>query len=199
MRFSIGSMVVSLLVFAPPAHADPPSPEEPEPIDQSLRESAPRVRFGIAGGWLFGAGESSKSTRETSSNVGGVADIGVQFGDPYAAYVHGEVGPSLVHAAAYAIGEWAPLQWLSLGTGIGVDWIKNDQQYVVSPNSTVLVPAGTWTGVSIPIIAALNIGGRPAWLVRRSVFRIELEAATGIDETLLSGYHFAVALGWTRM
>jgi hypothetical protein len=199
MKFSIGWAVLSLVLFTPLAHANPPSPAAREPIDQSLRERDPRLRLGLAGALVAGVGETSKSTRETSASAGGSADIGIQFGDPYAVYFHGEVGTTGRHAAAYAVGEWAPIQWFSLGAGIGVDWIKSDLPRVYLPNSSAFVPTGTWTGASIPIIAAFNLGGRPAWQARRSVFRIELEAATGIDERLLSGYHFAIALGWTRM
>jgi hypothetical protein len=108
-------------------------------------------------------------------------DLGVRINPYVSAYARGEAGTIILasQAAAYGIVEWTPMPRLSLGTGIGADFM------VVSGGSG-------WSAVSIPLIVGVDVN---SW--NRSVLRIGLEVAAGLQpSTSTYGWHAALTFGW---
>jgi hypothetical protein len=89
--------------------------------------------------------------------------------------------------AVYAIAEWTPVDWFSIGTGFGVDGLA---MLVFDAN-------GSWSGYSIPLSLGFNIGRRPADRTMRSVFRIGVEGAVGFaSDNGGAGWHASVTFGY---
>ncbi len=158
----------------------------------------PRFRFGIGGTGSFGHA-ASKDLGVSASNVGPglVLDLGVQLGDRAAVYLHSEASSLVItnQFASYAIGEWTPVNWFSIGSGLGLDsLVELLGCYPPGCSRT------SWAGVSVPLLLGFNIGHRPSTLERRSVLRIGLEGAVGIEpSSAILGWHTTASLGFTMM
>jgi len=174
--------------------ADPSTSTEqrdPPRVSVAAGESGPRLRFGVGGTLSVGVGIGPQASA-VELNPGLLIDVGLQINGALAVYLRGEGGTVLLmnHADAYAVAEWTPVDWLSLGTGMGVDAIQG----------SVDLGGNTWIGASIPLVVGFNIGGRAGDDVPRRVFRIGLEFAAGVQPSDGSfGYHGGLGFGWTLM
>jgi hypothetical protein len=105
---------------------------------------------------------------------------------------------------AYAIAEWTPRPWISLGTGAGVDHMSSG--YVVNPgcgttgSGACSSPRADWTGVSVPLLIGFNFGCPHPERPRHSALRLGLEGAGGVEpSTGINGWHTGVAFGGAWM
>jgi hypothetical protein len=146
------------------------------------------VRLGVAVGGVVGFARDDTSGQSVSVGSLGPAlhlDLGAQLTRQAAVYLHGEVATSGItrEAAGYLVGEWTPLRWLSLGTGVGVD-AMSDFCGCGEPEQ--------WSAVSIPVLVGLDV-----WRRDRHALRIGLEWAGGDERsTRTFGWHTALTFGW---
>ena len=176
----------------------------------TVDHAAPRLRLDATGNLTIGVASSPpyRPGRGYPSSLSGVVggpgftvDAGVQVRDLVAIYVRAEASgfgssgsPFVSMAAGYAVAEWTPFRWISLGTGLGYE--------ILAPSSTCNgmgpCPDGPhWSGLSVPLIMGFNLfeSGDPN-RVRRTAFRVGLEAAGGVEpSTDAFGWHRALGLG----
>jgi hypothetical protein len=129
-------------------------------------------------------------------------DVGVQLGDRVAVYVRAQAtgfgspgSPFVSQAAWYAVAEWTPHRWLSLGTGVGYEMLAPPAQN--NGPGPVRDDGPHWSGLSVPLIVGFNLfeSGDPN-RVRRTALRVGLEGAGGVDpSTDAFGWHVALGLG----
>ncbi|MGC4116315.1 MAG: RNA polymerase sigma factor [Myxococcales bacterium] len=93
-------------------------------------------------------------------------DLGIQINRHGALYLRGGAGSVFLlnHASGYLVGEWTPLRWFSLGTGIGIDgmaiaWFGGGAEPKPGENTN----RNTWTAVSVPVIIGLQFIGEDDW------------------------------------
>jgi hypothetical protein len=166
--------------------------------------SATRLRFDIAG-TLVGGAASSRNVSAIVAAPGLTLDLGTQLGDRAAIYVRAEVASDLVtsQGAIYAIGEWTPTRWFSLGSGLGYDAISTvamagDASICSLPPCISI--SNNWSGISVPLIVGFNLGSGEPGRARRSMFRIGLEGAAGYAaSTQTFGIHGVLAFGGAWM
>jgi hypothetical protein len=164
----------------------------------SLAHADERFHAGISIGGVAGVA-SSNVTDAAAFNPTLHVDLGVRLDPQTAIYARGEIGTIIFasQAAAYLVGEWRPLGWLSLGTGVGVDAMAVAR---FDEASTMPVAGGawpqtnsSWVGLSVPGIVGFTIGHRDG-----HALRIDLEAAAGYEpSTGTYGYHGSVSIGWS--
>lgn len=184
-----GSTTVIAPIRVPPMHGAPgalaAAPEDPEAITR--RRSAVRFRFGI-GGYVGGA-----FTRSSGGGGPGIAlDLGLQAGDTLAVYARLRAASLLlVNAASIsAIVEWTPVEFFSVGAGLGADAMA----------TVGILTSGTSDGgLSIPLLVGFNIGGRAPTQVHRSKFRIGLEGAVLPGLGGHAGGSAGLVLAWALM
>lgn len=159
------------LLAQPLAEAPPAAP----PTDRV------RPRFGvagnIAGGGLTRTNDPNLDGNVFSAGIGVTLDFGVQINDRLAVYGHGLLSTSLITnlAALSGVVEYSPTPEFSLGAGVG--WMG---LAVVNPLRHGGSEDPSWGGLSIPLIAAINLGGRqPSGRV--AAFRLGVEGALGLS------------------
>jgi hypothetical protein len=184
---------VGVLPAAAAARADeyPPAAH-----DAAVDRTAPRLRFDVAGGFAAGSAQSSRvSAAAVVPTL--VVDLGVQLGDRWALFGHATGGSALAWnlGGAYLVGEWTPLRWISVGTGVGY----------ASWNSWNLcgcdAQRSEWSGISVPLLIGFNLGGgRREAATRRAALRLGLEGVGGYDaSTETAGWHGGLAFGGAWM
>jgi hypothetical protein len=183
------------------------------PMSASLSRSAPRLRFDVAGNAAAGVanapphpgpGGYPSSLQGFVGGVGFTVDAGVQAGDLVAFYLRVQASdfghpPFASEAASYAIAEWTPRDWASLGTGLGYEMLAPP------PTCNGIGPCGSdyphWSGLSVPVLVGFNLfaSGDPS-RIRRVALRIGLEGAAGVSLlTEAIGWHMGLNLGLALM
>jgi hypothetical protein len=161
-----------------------------------VERPAPRLRFDVSGGFAVGVASNSQNSPQVSASAivpTVVVDVGVQLADPWALYGRVAGGSALVshQGEAYLIGEWTPRRWISLATGIGVDYLGAPQPGPIR---------GDWAGVSVPLLVGFNVDCPPPEGARRSALRLGLEGAAGSEPgTGVPGWHVGAAFGGAWM
>ncbi|MEZ4409894.1 MAG: hypothetical protein R3A52_25980 [Polyangiales bacterium] len=166
----------------------------------TIAPTGPRFRFGIGGTLAVGAASRHYNTdaqEDVSVVAPGLAlDLGVQINDKLAVYGHSILASCFFFSigAIEGVVEYTPTPLISLGTGVG--WTG---MAVVSFLPTTSTGSGSWEGVSIPLIAALNFGGRgPRGGFR--AFRLGLETAFAFSpDGEGSGMRASLNLGYVSM
>jgi hypothetical protein len=145
---------------------------------------------------------------------GFTVDAGAQLGDRAAMYLRlqaADFGPKpfATEMAAYAIGEWLPVQWLSLASGVGYELLSppNEFNCGVGPGAAAECAAMAradyphWSGVSVPLVVGFNVLTlRMPDRVTRAAVRITLEGAGGISPvTFAYGWHAGASLAVALM
>ena len=108
--------------------------------------------------------------------------------------------PFVSQAAGYAVAEWTPKRWISLGTGLGYEMLAPPAG--CNGPETGPCPEGPhWFGLSVPLIAGFNLlESDDPNRVRRTALRIGIEGAGGVDlSTGAIGWHAALSLGLALM
>ena len=179
----------------------------------SIDHSTPRFRLDAAANVTLGFASPPPRGSYPSSLTGIVVgpglliDVGVQLGDSAAVYARAQAigfgtpgSPFVAQAAGYAVGEWTPKRWVSLGTGLGYEMLAPPAG--CNGTGTGACPEGPhWFGLSLPLIAGFNLleSGDPN-RVRRTALRIGIEGAGGVDlSTGAIGWHAALNLGLALM
>jgi len=207
MRFT--TFVLALVPVPVVAHAD--APEADAPVTASVPDPAtpsalppptaslePRLRFGFAPSGTVGRVLDTNAGVDVHVWAPGLTlDLGVQLRDEVAAYLHGQLSylVTMGQASVYAVGEWTPRRWVSMATGVGFDAMGGGQ-CIECPGG----PRGTWSGISVPLIVALNLGpARPTGSYRHA-FRVGVENAVGIEPTTgVFGWRLSLMLGYALM
>ncbi|MDP9149154.1 MAG: hypothetical protein M3O36_04325 [Myxococcota bacterium] len=164
----------------------------------SADPAASRIRVGAAG-TLVGGDASGRNASTAMAAPGLAVDLGIQLNDPVAIFVRAEFATDLftTQGGGYLVAEWTPRQWLSVGTGAGYDMI-----YLLGYGNCSAKTFGPcsgnrfWSGPSIPLVWAFNLGRRDAHRARRRLLRLELEGAGGYQPATQSfGWHAGVGFG----
>ncbi|MEZ4409945.1 MAG: hypothetical protein R3A52_26235 [Polyangiales bacterium] len=153
-----------------------------EPAPSTLVPREPPLRFGVAGtvsGGRFAHSSDPAPQGDVWVAGPGVAiDLGVQFNDRLAAYAHG-LAASCVFLSAGALEamvEYSPTPLYSVALGVGWTGFLN-----LPFDSDSSARAKGWSGLSIPMIVALNLGAGRQPSGRVAAFRLGGEAAVGIS------------------
>jgi hypothetical protein len=177
-----------------------------------------RLRFGASaiantGSATYGSAGTTQNlaTLNASSPAGPVGgggfaiDAGLQLGDTAAVYLRAEasglappgIGPDL---AGYAVAEWTPRYWISLGSGLGYEDLgpagSNHGFYPVRDEHPP-----HWTGVSVPVLVTFNLLQlRLPDEAYRAAIRLGLEGAAGVSPANgATDWHLCVSLGAALM
>lgn len=171
----------------------PPAPEAASPADLAVASpaDASRVRFGIAGNLTVGlANDHGHGVNAGVFAPGLTLDLGVQMNRHVALFVRASASSLIVmnHAAVFGVAEYSPLEWLSLGTGLG--WTGISSAY--GNDATCCGPTwrSSWGAIAVPAVVGFNLGARNPLNGRMQGFRVDLMGAVGLEPG--SG-----ALGWT--
>ena len=174
----------------PPPVVVEPAPSDAAPSLPEARSESGHTRSGVSFSGVYARSFSTAYyARATAASPGLVLDLGLQITERAAFYVRAEAASLLLtnQAAAYAVFEWTPQRWVSLGTGAGYDG-----------NATF--GTNTWSGPSIPLIVGFNFLGAGA----KSGMRLGLEAAggpgtlAGVAQNVF-GWHTAISYGGVWM
>lgn len=172
----------------------PPAPETASPSDLAVTSpaDAARLRFGIAGNLTVGlANDHGHGVNAGVFAPGLTLDLGVQMNRRVALFARASASSLLVmnHASVFAVAEYSPLDWLSLGTGLGWTGISsafgNDAVTCCGPSWR-----SSWGAIAVPAVVGFNLGSRNPLNGRMQGFRVDLSGALGLEPG--SG-----ALGWT--
>ncbi len=179
------------VVLLPP----PPAPEARPRVDLAVTSpaDASRVRFGIAGNLTVGlANDHGHGVNAGVFAPGLTLDLGVQMNRRVALFVRASASSLLVmnHAAVFGVAEYSPVEWLSLGTGLG--WTGISSAFGQSAESCcgAVEFRSSWGAIAVPAVVGFNLGGRNPLNGRMQGFRVDLTGALGLEPG--SG-----ALGWT--
>ncbi len=192
----------------PPAWGPAPPPSVAGPpmyLAPPRAADWPRFRFGVASNFTIGA--ASDFARGVNAVVlapGATVDLGVQLSRSLAVFARAS-GATLIlvnQAALFATVEYTPVDWLSLGTGLG--WMAVSSPLTeLSTSSAFSAPApsrGSWDGIAMPAIVAFNLGERDPVSERLGAFRIGLEGVFGVEPgTGIIGWSASISLGFVRM
>jgi hypothetical protein len=142
--------------------------------------------YGSAGAAQNIATFNASSPAGVVSGAGFAVDFGLQLGDTAALYLRGEasglappgIGPDI---AGYAVAEWTPRYWISLGSGLGYEDMGPAGTYNgLCPCPVRQMPH--WTGVSVPVLVTFNVlQARLPDGAYRAAIRIGLEGAAGLS------------------
>jgi hypothetical protein len=174
----------------------------PAPVES---EDGPRFRLGAGGAVLFGsANGASRDGKQVSAGSLAPAlqlDLGIQINRHGALYLRGEGGTValLSQATGYLVGEWTPVRWLSVGTGVGLDgmammWIGGCEGDRCIRNH--------WWGVSVPLIVGFQFISEKDWDApgAKPALRIGLEGAAGVEpSTGVVGWHAGLSISFVLM
>ncbi len=206
------------------AWADDFARPSPEPDALAAARAATRLRLsagadavvGFAGPPQNGAYPNGYPASLSGVVAGGgvTIDAGAQFGDRAALYLRlqaADFGPKpfATEMAAYAMGEWLPVSWLSLASGVGYELLAPPNVFncgvgpVADAECAAIARADYphWSGVSVPLVVGFNVltirmGDRRT----RAVLRITLEGAGGVSPvTLAYGWHAGAGLSVALM
>jgi hypothetical protein len=156
------------------------------------QSDAAGAHVGVALGGVAGIAHSDSATAQVDAaalNPTIHLDLGWRIDRRASVYARGEVGGIVLanQAAVYAVGQWTPVDWLSLASGIGWDAMVSYAQ-----NDGCVICRNTWSAVSIPLIVGVDVAH---W--DRSAWRFGFEGAGGFDpSTATYGWHTAVTFGW---
>jgi hypothetical protein len=182
----------------------------------SIDHSTARFRFDVAANLTLGfagpppnpvGGSYPSSLTGIVAGPGLQVDVGAQLGDRVAVYARAQaigfgppVSPFVSQAAGYAVADWTPRRWISLGTGLGYEMLAPPAG--CNGTGTAGCPEGPhWFGLSVPLIVGFNLleSGDPN-RVRRTALRIGIDGAGGVDlSTGAIGWHAALSLGLALM
>lgn len=172
----------------------PPPPEAVTPSDVAATSpaDASRLRFGIAGNLTVGL--SNDHGRGVNAGVfapGLTLDLGVQMNRRVAVFARASASSLIVmnHASVFGLVEYSPLDWLSLGTGVGWTGISSGFSNSASCCGGEAWRS-SWGAIAMPAVVGFNLGSRNPFNGRMQGFRVDLSGALGIEPG--SG-----ALGWT--
>lgn len=179
------------VVLLPP----PPAPETASPSDLAVTSpaDASRLRFGIAGNLTVGL--SNDHGHGVNAGVfapGLTLDLGVQMNRRVALFARASASSLIVmnHASVFGIAEYSPLEWLSLGTGLGWTGISSGFSQSVDSCCGAVAFRSSWGAIAVPAVVGFNLGARNPLNGRMQGFRVDLSGALGLEPG--SG-----ALGWT--
>ena len=174
--------------------ATPAPPIEPSPY-------APRLRLDVAASVIRGVAYPSWLTGDFIG-AGLTLDVGAQFGNRFALYARAQAyTPLTFEGAAYATAEWIPLDWLSVGSGLGYQVVYGPFGSSVPTGGGFNFNAAHWSGLSVPVLVAFNITvygapDRPP----RIVLRFGLDTAAGFDPaTDTAAWYVATSAGVALM
>jgi hypothetical protein len=153
---------------------------------------ASRLRFGIAGNLTVGLANDHGHGVNTGVFAPGLTlDLGVQMNRRVALFVRASTSSLIVmnHASVFGIAEYSPVEWLSLGTGLGWTGISSG---FGNGDATCCGPSwrSSWGAIAMPAVVGFNLGSRNPLNGRMQGFRVDVMGALGLEPG--SG-----ALGWT--
>lgn len=169
----------------------------------------PRFRLGVGGSVMVGSASGTSRDGKTQVSAGSLApelqlDLGIQINRHGALYLRGAVGSVFLlnHASGYLIGEWTPLRWLSLGTGVGADGMAIIWMGGADPKPGETAFHNNWTAVSVPLVIGFQFIGEDDWNSPKAkpALRIGLEVAAGVEPTTgVAGWHAGVSISFVLM
>lgn len=173
----------------------PPAPEAASPSDLAVTTpaDASRVRFGIAGNLTVGlANDRGHGVNAGVFAPGLTLDLGVQMNRRVALFARASASSLIVmnHASVFALAEYSPLEWLSLGTGLGWTGMSSAFGNDAATCCGGLSFRSSWGAIAVPAVVGFNLGARNPLNGRMQGFRVDLSGALGLEPG--SG-----ALGWT--
>lgn len=175
LRFATFLLVpTTVLALASPALAASPS-RSPSPPPEAPASTELRPRLGIAG--EAGGGWAPEAGFGVFGYLGVRAVVGAQIDDKLAVYLRAAGETSIVTYDAHVavISEWTFRDRLSLGIGVGGDYLLGVCVAEVTESCSAM-------GISVPLVIGLHAGGKDESGVRR-VFSTNLELRPGIDLT----------------
>jgi hypothetical protein len=190
------------VVLLPP----PPAPETASPSDLAVTSpiDASRLRFGIAGNLTVGL--SNDHGHGVNAGVfapGLTLDLGVQMNRHVALFARASASSLIVmnHASVFGIAEYSPLEWLSLGTGLGWTGISSGfSQSVDTCCGGIAAFRSSWGAIAVPAVVGFNLGSRNPLNGRMQGFRVDLSGALGLEPgSGALGWTASVALGYATM
>ena len=146
-------------------------------------QTGQRLRVGTALGFVLGVLQSYRGGQVTVWDMpNGMTQVqlGEQISPQAALYVRGELGMGvfLVRAGLHVVGEWSPVRWFSIGSGLGYDGWGSEYS--------------SWWAVSIPLVASIAF-----WRHDHNALRLSVDATGGVEpSTGLLGGRGGVTLGW---
>jgi hypothetical protein len=184
----------------------PPPPEALTPSDLAVTApaDASRLRFGIAGNLTVGLANDHGHGVNTGVFAPGLTlDLGVQMNRRVALFARASASSLLVmnHAAVFGVVEYSPLEWLSLGTGLG--WSGISAGFGNSAETCCGDTAAwrsSWGALAVPAVVGFNLGTRNPVNGRLQGMRVDLSGALGLEPgSGALGWHASVALGYVTM
>jgi hypothetical protein len=179
------------VVLLPP----PSAPETASPSDLAMTSpaDASRLRFGLAGNLTVGlANDHGRGVNTGVFAPGLTLDLGVQMNRRVALFARASASSLIVtnHASVFGVVEYSPLEWLSLGTGLGWTGISSGFSQSVDSCCGAVASRRSWGAIAVPAVVGFNLGARNPLNGRMQGFRVDLSGALGLEPG--SG-----ALGWT--
>jgi hypothetical protein len=179
------------VVLLPP----PSAPETASPSDLAMTSpaDASRLRFGLAGNLTVGlANDHGRGVNTGVLAPGLTLDLGVQMNRRVALFARASASSLIVtnHASVFGVVEYSPLEWLSLGTGLGWTGISSGFSQSVDSCCGAVASRRSWGAIAVPAVVGFNLGARNPLNGRMQGFRVDLSGALGLEPG--SG-----ALGWT--
>ena len=188
-------------VLLPP----PPAPETASASDLAVTSpaDASRLRFGIAGNLTVGlANDHGHGVNAGVFAPGLTLDLGVQMNRRVALFARASASSLIVmnHASVFGIAEYSPLEWLSLGTGLGWTGISSGFSQSVDSCCGAVASRRSWGAIAVPAVVGFNLGARNPLNGRMQGFRVDLSGALGLEPgSGALGWTASVALGYATM
>lgn len=187
---------VWVLAPATNSQASPLFVTQPRGVDEQ------RFPFGISGSFTVGgASDTRRGVNALVFAPGLTLDLGVQLTRSIAVFGRASGATLLVfnQGALYGIVEYSPVDWLSLGTGLGWMAIASPVTELSYPTagSSERLTRGDWGGIAAPLLVSFNIGHRNPMTGRLAAFRIGMEGTLGVEpSTGILGWSSALTLGY---
>ena len=189
------------VVLLPP----PSAPETASPSDLAMTSpaDASRLRFGLAGNLTVGlANDHGRGVNTGVFAPGLTLDLGVQMNRRVALFARASASSLIVtnHASVFGVVEYSPLEWLSLGTGLGWTGISSGFSQSVDSCCGAVASRRSWGAIAVPAVVGFNLGARNPLNGRMQGFRVDLSGALGLEPgSGALGWTASVALGYATM